>query len=481
MQERDFPPYADDEINLADLAASIWRIRGVIVGAALAAIALAVVYLSLQYFGNLRQESMTGYIELTAISNDAYPSGAAFSPSDLTSGEVIADLRSRLDLPESLDINSALSVEYGHPAAGALRHERDIALARANDSDRAAADVADLRATYQDQIDALNRSGLRIRLNFTAVDLSEQTAQMIIEALPASWQQVYGDRYRILMPTEITRLGLLSVTGDFRGEDAPLAAEQYLRQAHQTLNSINEDARFSMITSPSGATASELTYQIDQFRQLFFDPFLASQISNENNVLGQLFVRQLSAQRRELELLLQETTRTIETVANMRGRNAALPDADAQETLGNNPVLSLSDNGLDSIVDLAQQSGMQDYLTRLFERRYELTEQVAAIETQIEKFTSEESLKVLDRSDMDEIIAERFRNLEAQISALVDTAYARARERSGKLYEFLAGPSVPKALPEPSRTGIILALAGILGAMVGLFGGLLLNVVRQKG
>ncbi len=480
ISDRELPPYPDDEISLSELAASIWRIRGIIVATTLAAIAIAITYIAIQHLGDLRQDNMSGHIELTAINSGAYPSGAAFSPSDLTSGEVISELRNRLNLPAELPLASALSVEYGHPAVNALRRERDIAVARAADNDMAAADVADLRASYQDRIDAMSRSALRIRLNLPELNISNATASMIIEALPAAWQQVYGDRYRILLPTAITRLGLLSVTDDFNGNDAPLAAEQYLRQARSTLVAINEDPRFSMITAPNGATASELLYQLDQFRQLFFDPFLATQISDENNALGQLFVRDLSAQQRELELLLAETSRTIETVATMRGRSGSLTDSATAESLGNNPVLSLSDNGLDSIIDLAQQSGMQDYLTRLFERRYELTEQIAAIETQIEKFTNDENLRALERGGVDDVIATRFQNFETQVSALVDAAQARAQERSGKLYQVLAEPRLPSPLPEPSRSGMIIALAAILGGMAGVFGGLLMNAVRQR-
>jgi len=484
VEQRELPPpYPDDdEINLAELAAAVWQIRGLIVGGALLAVAIAIGVLAVQQFSDLRRDSVSGYIELTAITDGAYPSGARFSPADVTGGEVLGDLRSRLDLPAELALADALTVEYGHPAAASLREERDIAIAAAREDDAAVSDITALRNNYEAQISNLARGGLHIRLNLTDLGIDVETGQAIVEMLPASWQRVYGERYRILLPPAVTRLGSISEDQSFTDGDGPLAAEQYLREARLTLETIAEDARLAMVTAPNGDSTSELLYQLSQFRQLYFDPYLATQVSDQDNALGQLFIRDLEAQRRELQALLSETSRTIETVANMR--SGGIP-ADQQQRLErgsgeSRPTLSLSDDGLSSIVDLAQQSGMQEYLTQLFERRYELTQQIARIDTRIEKFTDDAQLERISMTGLDEAIATRFQSLQAAVNGLVDNAHERARQRTAKLYEFLAQPTVPSPIPEPSRAGMIIALAAILGGMLGLFGGLLMRAVQSQ-
>ncbi len=468
------------EYTLTQLIEKLWQVRVAIIAGAAAAMTLAAMFVALTHFDKLRRDTLVGHIELTAITNGSYPSGASFSPSDLISGEVLTHLRERLDLPPELPLAETLTVEYGHPALSTLRQERNAALARAQDSEMPIEDMQSLRGSYQERINSLSRGGLQIRLNLDQLNISEETGRLMIEALPDSWQRIYGQRYRILLPPAVTRLSRISVSDDFNSADAPLAADRYLRQARQTLNAIGNDSRISSVTAPNGASASELIYQLDQFRQIFFDPCLASQVADETNALGQLFIRDLRAERRQLGALLDETTRTIETVSRMRGNGTVAPEnATGSGRVEGQPVLSLSDDGIRSIIDLAEQSSMQDYLTRLFDRRYNLTQQIAAIETRIEKFTDSESLSDLAQAGMADAIGVRFQAFETEVSALVDAAHQRVTRSTASLYEFIGEPSAPSLLPEPRRAGMIIGLSAALGGLFGLLAGLIRRAIKQ--
>lgn len=482
MAQQDQMPmtYADDEISITELLRGMWKTRAAVISAALIAVGIATTYLAIQHLNDLRQDSMVSAIELTGIIDGSYPGGTAFSPSDLTSSEVLADLKQRVDLDSDLPLNEALTVEYGHPALRALRVERDTALQQLSESDAPAEEVVAARDAYQEQIDGLKRSALKLRLNFDSIDVSPETAKLILETLPQSWQAIYADRFQIYLPSDISRLGKLGVPGDFGTQEALLAADQYLRRALSTLQTIEDDRRVSMVTSPNGSTASELVSQLGGFRQLFFDPFLASRVSDVDSNLGRLFLRDLLAEKKELELMLEETSRTIQTVTTMRSNGTALPrDTTATQSSDGQTTLSLGDSGLDSVINLAQQSSMQDYLKELFEQRFSVTNQIASLNTRIEKFTDGASLEMSSAAGAIELIERRFDVFRSEASALTDAAFSRIRTQSGRLYASLSEPSVPSHLPKPSRAGMIIALSAVLGGLVGLFGGLLRNTLRQ--
>ena len=459
----------DYEYSLANLISSIWQTRMLIGIGALIAAAIACIVMAWNYLDQTKKQSLVAHIELTAISDGAYPSGARFSPSDLVSEEVLSTAKQSLELPDETPLNEAVTVEYGHPALANLRHARDRAQQQAESNNIPIEDMQAVRQSYQERINALSRGGLRIRLDLELLGVSPETGAIIAKTIPETWQQIYRERYRILLPPAISDLSRVAVSNDFDNADAPLAADRYLRQARQTLNAISNDARISSVTAPNGASASELIYELDQFRQIFFDPFLASRVVDESNSLGQLFIRDLRAERRQLNTLLDETTRTIETVARMRSNAGLAADNSANgRRAEGQPVLSLNDEGVRSIIDLAEQSSMQDYLTQLFDRRYQLTEQIAAIETRINKFTDAESLKSLAQTGMADVIAARFRNFEEEVSALVSAANQLASQSTDSLYELLAEPDLPTDIPTPQEAGIIFGISSVMGGLLGL-------------
>lgn len=483
QQQHPAPDSAGEDISLGDLASRIWQAKGYAVAIALLAVILAALVLAAQSAGGVSRDSAVGYIELTAISNNAYPNGARFSPVDLTDPRTLAHLRNTLSLPSELRLAEALSVEYGHPATATIRRQRDRAFAKAQDGAMPIADLRSLRTRYQERIDAMSRSALKIRLNLANLDIDAATARAIVDQLPASWPAVYNTHYQILLPPAITRLDRITVSQDFDQGSAPLAADRYLRQARRTLQAINNDTRLSSVTAQNGATSTELIDELDRFRQLFFDPFLAAQVSDEANTLGQIFLTDLVAERRRLQTLLDETTRAIDTVAGMRGEANELPaNRPTTNRSEGQPTLSLSDEGLDSVIDLAQQSSMQDYLIRLFDRRLALTEEISSIQTRIEKLTDEQSIDRLTQSGMAEVIGERFAAYEQQVTSLATAAEAQAQRQTARLYETLRpADTVKNLLPAPRRAGMTLGLSAVLGALLGLLGGILMPMIRPHG
>jgi len=471
----------DDEIDLKELVGGVWRIRSWIVGGSLLAVAVAVSVLAFQHLTQIHRGDAVAYVELTGISNGTYPSGAAFSPSHLTGSEVLSDIRQRLDLDLDLPLSTALTAEFGHPDLPSLRRERDAAIQTARAEEASASDIGTIRADYNERIESLRKNTLRLGLNLSALDISDSTAQILLETVPVSWQHVFGERFRIFLPDTVTAFGQVDIDdlGTFRGG---IAADRYLQEARQTLNALMNDSRAQMLTSPDGSTPRELISRIDQFRQLFFDPFFASQIMAVEDPLNRGFIQDLESERREISELIAEINQTVDSVSNLRSRRE--PAISASERLSNNmdqPSLTLGDSGLESIIELAQTSGMQDYLTELFERRYALVRELAELDTRISRFSDAERLRPAEGSaeDLSSAVEARLLGLQPQVSGLLETAQRQLRGQTGRLYEFMEPASVRVQAPETSRAGLVVALSAILGAMLGLFVGLLRTVLRR--
>lgn len=127
-------------------------------------------------------------------------------------------------------------------------------------------------------------------------------------------------------------------------------------------------------------------------------------------------------------------------------------------------MLSLDNSGLASVIDLAQQAQLNQYVILLFERTWELTEQLAEVDFQIAQLTSE-SYSGLDVTDEAEVA---FANLSQQIEALFSRLMDEEIQGIGVLYATQVPPQVYSNWEQTSqRFSLLFALAIVLGVMLG--------------
>ena len=127
-------------------------------------------------------------------------------------------------------------------------------------------------------------------------------------------------------------------------------------------------------------------------------------------------------------------------------------------------MLSLDNSGLASVIDLAQQAQLNQYVILLFERAWELTEQLAEVDFQIAQLTSE-SYSGLDVTDEAEVA---FADLSQQIEALFSRLMDEEVQGAGVLYATQVPPQVYSNWEQTSqRLSLLFALAIVLGVMLG--------------
>ena len=175
-------------------------------------------------------------------------------------------------------------------------------------------------------------------------------------------------------------------------------------------------------------------------------------------------LQQLRRERSRVSALQEATNTSIDQMASLRGRGASdsgfMPNGGER----NSTMLSLDNSGLASVIDLAQQAQLNQYVILLFERTWELTEQLAEVDFQIAQLTSE-SYSGLDVADEAEVA---FANLSQQIEALFSRLMDEEIQGTGVLYATQVPPQVYSNWEQTSqRFSLLFALAIVLGVMLG--------------
>lgn len=138
--------------------------------------------------------------------------------------------------------------------------------------------------------------------------------------------------------------------------------------------------------------------------------------------------------------------------------------------------LSLDSNSLSSVIDLAQQAQLNQYLASLFDRDWELNTQLADLEYQISQFSTQNSTNV---DDLRSVASAEFISLSENIDALLSVWVDEGLRSAGQLFAVQAPPQLYSGAGSVTpRTTLTLALALVLGVFVGLVAVLLRGAMR---
>jgi hypothetical protein len=243
-----------------------------------------------------------------------------------------------------------------------------------------------------------------------------------------------------------------------------LQAQQFLFAVRKIAAKVSENPRLSTLRAGAGPNAAEIQFQIDRFNNFYLNPMLSGSIEAGDNFVGSR-LQQLTRERSRLLALQRATTANIDQMANLRGRasSAGAPSSSAGDRSGT--VLSLDESGLSSVIDLAQQAQLNQYVILLFEREWGITEQLAEINFQIDQLTSEYTGSVDVGSDAEEAFVLLSEQVEALFARLMDEEI----RSSGQLYATQVAPQVYAASEGLSqRAGLLLVLAMLLGTLAGM-------------
>jgi hypothetical protein len=461
----DRPPEMDDEIDLGHLARTIWRGRGVIVATVLASVLVVSAYTIFEQYRQTWVRFVQSFVSLSGIVDQQYPNGASFSPSDLVSEEVLFEVITSLDLQgvSAEALRRAVTVQFGHPDTNQIRREWEATVQAAVDQDASAAELTEINVRYSDRLARLNTTSVSIQFNFKLLNLDDGAAIIIAEAVPAAWQKVFVEVYGFTAPPELIPVSGLSPPRDLSNTRSLLEAQQFLVAVKQIAIVASDDPRLSSLRATGGINTAELQFQIERFYSFYLNPLLSDSVQSDDTFAA-VRLQQLRRERSRISSLQEATNASIDQLTSLRGRGAS--DSGLMPNGGerNSTMLSLDNGGLASVIDLAQQAQLNQYVVLLFERTWELTEQLAEVDFQIAQLTSG-SYAGLDVTDEAEVA---FANLSQQIEALFSRLMDEEIQGTGVLYATQVPPQVYSNWEQTSqRFSLLFALAIVLGVMLG--------------
>jgi hypothetical protein len=468
-----------DEIDLRDLVVSLWNGRGLIIGAVLIALLGAFSYVIVDYLRKQDTHVIQGYISLTSIVDGRYPNGTNFSVEDLTSSEVLSEVRTSAGLVDFdvTDLASSVRVSFGHPGSAAVRSEWERAVEDALAADLGADEIAVINTAYSERLTQLNSRSVSITVDPVPLNLSDAAAQNLAMTVPMVWQRIYIEDYKIALPPSMLTVNALDVPGSLASTRELLQAQQFLFVAKRLMEIAGEESRLATLRAGRGLNAAEVAYNIDQFTTFYLNPMLGSLLRVEDPT-AQMRLRDLELERNRLLTLRRSNASSIEQISAIQGGNLGASRPAGQSGEAGSTVLSLDNTGIASVVDLAQQAQLNQYLISLFDRDWELSSDLADIDLQIAQLTPRNAV---NGGDVVEIANLEFATLSSDITSLLTLWMSEELRSTQTLYSVQVPAQVyqPTSIVNP-KYSLLVALSLVLGGFVGIVAALMRNVVRKQ-
>lgn len=471
------PP--SDEIDLRDLVVSLWNGRGLIIGAVLIALLGAVSYVIVDYLRKQDTHVIQGYISLTSIVDGRYPNGTNFSVEDLTSSEVLSEVRTSAGLVdfEATDLAASVRVSFGHPGSAAVRREWERAIEGALDANFSADEIALINTEYSERLTQLNSRSVSITVDPVPLNLSDAAAQNLAMMVPLVWQRIYIEDYKIALPPTLVGVSELDAPESLNSTRELLEAQQFLFVARRLMNIAGEEARLASLRAGRGLNAAEVVYNIDQFTTFYLNPMLGTLVQTDDPV-AQTRLRELQLERDRLLALRRSNSANISQISAMQGGGLGTSRPVGQNNDAASTVLSLDNTGIASVVDLAQQAQLNQYLISLFDRDWELSAELADIDLQIAQLTPPDRIYPGDVTDLANL---EFATLASDIRSLLTLWMSEELRSTQTLYSVQVPAQVyqPTSIVNP-KYSLLVALSLVLGGFVGIVAALMRNVVRKQ-
>lgn len=456
----------DDEISISELLMKLWAKRGLIVFLPLVLAGLTVAGLLLTKVNST--DTLSYYIELTGLKDNAYPNGTAFSPQDLLNPQVTAELTERFALDSEANIGESVHVTFGSPLSEGVLTEYRAALSA--NSKASPEEIALINERYERRVNAAARRGLHIAVDYAGLGLSKSQGTELAYALPRVWGQVFSSRFRIFMDTGIARLPTVEADVDITTTVGALQAELQLISMEEGITFLTEDTRFRAL-EVDGVSPGDLVRRIADFQRIYFDPIYSNSFSGDDG-LSNIYRQDLILELAELEASLDELNQRITSITELQRATTNRGTGRSDFANGSSQV-QIEGDALNQLVTLSRTASLSEYLQTSFDQRIELIQRKATINTRLQKM-GDSADSDSDRLLSDDFVATAsalFTDIQETYGQLLEQAQKTALAETPSLYEVSTQVQGPKLLQR--RDFLVTALALALGGMLAVIAALL--------
>ena len=441
----------EDEISIADILSKLWRRRGLILSITLLSSSIGLIYILLG--ATTKKTPVTLFVELSGIKNDTYPNGAAFSPQDLKSPDVLRALYDKYKPKDQNTFPEHLEVNYGSDLMLGTHENYKQQLAQKGLS---AGDIQKINSDYKSALEEIAHRGLEIRFYYQEAGLSLAEGKALINEVPRLWNDTYIKNYRVLLDPKLAEIPGKARSISLDTTTGLLEASQYIKNTIAGLKILIGDNRFAALTNADGHTAFDILKRIEFLREVRFLPLMASSLQRQD-IASRGYARNIKLQIEEIDRNLDALNAlSQETISFQRSNNATSTNQKSSPE-GN---LQLSDSMLSEILKLSNQASLSDFLKDILTSRRELAFKRSTLQGELDRLTADNNASY-DSSYIKEVSA-LLSEILNEYQLLVEKAKTTA---SSNIQSFYTPIGTPESFTSkwPDRSLLILSLSILVG------------------
>lgn len=474
-------PRDQDEISISELLMRLWVKRGLIVFLPLVLAGLTIVGLLAVKTKSTQENLLSYYVEFNgiAVRNTVgdkemavrYPNGVVFSPQDLTNPAVIADLASQYGVRAG-SLAANIDVEFGSPMSAGVVLEYEATLSANENS--GASKIAAINRQYQQRISAIAKRGLKVSVDFVALELSRERGKQLAIDLPRTWSRIFTTQFKTRFIPEIITQTMPRYELDLSSMLGFLAAEKKLNLIQKGISTLARDGRLAGLTDETGASAADLLGYIEDFRAVHFDRLYLTAFSQRSR-WSDLYLKDM---QREVDMLseeIEELNRRLNDLQEYRRGGNQLADLRGIDINPGGSSAQPTGIAFSELVSLARQADLSSYLKETLDQRTLMSSQRSDVQRQILRITdaSGEDNMVMSEEFVQVAVA-RYQHVIAGYSKLIELARDMLIRQTPTYFSPITQPATPPSTPLLTRSGAIsLALALALGVMLAIMVALL--------
>jgi len=468
------PAETSTDISFSEIFWRLWSGRGIIIFAPLLAAGLAALYVGLTALQQSQQ--VTYMVALRNIENQRYPSGVEFAPQDLLIPDVLSALRERFNLPRSVDLRSAITVNYDSPiAAGIARRYQDQLSVRGLSS----AEITALNETYLAQLRSAVSSSVRVSVDYVALGVGQDVGLAVARAVPELWSTIYPTRFRIFSDRRIANFGISRSDENLSSTTSVMIADTRVNTMRSGLEQLVEDNRLALLRTEDGASAVDLQVQLQQFEAIWFNPIRLSYLTG-TDAISQSYLNQLRVNVADLNRQVEAFDASLSELRDYTNPSSTA-SADRLPAQGDpSTAVQIGDSTVATILSLAGRTNFTALVEDILKQRREKAVELSRLTRQLELIASTAETPALSvPSDFRATATERLKEVTAQYGNLLATAENQLRTDGGALYEPLLGPMVTGNILS-LRNILIVGVATIAAALLSIMGVLLWSGIKPR-
>ncbi|MDG2443399.1 MAG: hypothetical protein P8M13_09135 [Luminiphilus sp.] len=480
--------YDQDEISISELLVKLWAKRGLIVFLPLVLAGLTIVWLLasktsqqgvLSYYVELNGIAISNIISDVDVDADAdadsdsemvvrYPNGVVFSPQDLLNPAVMADLAEQYSLSASA-LAAHIDVQFGNQLSTGVPLEYEAALEANQKAD--ALTIAAINDRYQRKITATAKRGLKISVDFVALELTREIGEQLAIALPKTWNRIFTTQFKTRFTPKIITQKLPRYELDITSTVGFLAAENELKLVEKGAEALVKDGRLAGLTDKTGFTAGDLLRYIGDFRSIYFDPLYLNAFA-QGSQLSALYLRDLQLEIDELSEEMEELNSRLNDLIQYQ-RGGGTITGPTGTTAGGTTQVDLS--GLTAVVSLAEKAALSGYLKKTLDQRSTISKKRSAYQKRMRRISNASASVGTSESIMSQefvqIAVERYGDVLIGYNQLIGSARDMLIKQTPSYFSVLTQPATSGKWLEVRDClfiGLALALGGMLAIIAAL-------------